>query len=62
MTQEAQTPVVEISFEGVAEYLHDLPEPAMAAFREFAMAMADVDASLPNIMVLPPLESTNDPS
>ena len=47
---------------GIAEYLHDLPEPVMAAFREFAKAMADVEASLPKIIVLPPKEATNDPS
>ena len=79
MTQETQTPVVEISFEasevinqavaidlvaakcgGIAEYLHALPEPVMVAFLEFLEAMADVEASLPKIVVLPPKGVAND--
>ena len=46
--------------EGISAYLHALPEPVMVAFREFAKAMEDVEASLPKIMVLPPKEATND--
>ena len=62
INQAVAITLVAAKCEGISDYLQALPEPVMAAFREFAKAMADVEASLPKIMVLPPKEATNDPS